>query len=342
MKQKIIYPLLKIAVVTAALFWLSRRVDFAGVWRVILGAKTQFLVLGALLSWLPIVISGFRWRILLGAIGIYVPAPRLSMICQIGQFFGVLVPGLAGDDGTRLLYISRIAPGRVGQACSTVLLDRFIGFSSLFVLSLVGIPCNWASLSAQAHTRVVAAGILLAGCLLLAGCALGFALSPARLAVLVGGVRARFPASKIVKELGDASEIFARSKVSLLTVAVEAILTQLLICATYWAVGIAVGIELPLLVWLSFVPVIVLAGVLPITFAGIGVRDYLLFLFLGDAVGGEGDRLAALSMLLLAYTLMSALFGGLLYLFYRAQPVVAPGGSPPEKEKFLQGVGLNP
>jgi len=60
--------------------------------------------------------------------------------------------------------------------------------------------------------------------------------------------------------------------------------------------------------------------VLPITFAGIGVRDYLLFLFLGSSLNGGGDRLAALSLLLLGYTLFSALVGGVVYLFYRAKP----------------------
>jgi hypothetical protein len=70
---------------------------------------------------------------------------------------------------------------------------------------------------------------------------------------------------------------------------------------------------------MSFVPVIVVSGVLPITFAGIGVRDYLLFLFLGAAAGGaiEKERIAALCLLLLILTFQGAILGGLVYLGFK-------------------------
>jgi uncharacterized protein (TIRG00374 family) len=285
----------------------------------VLGAKTGFLWVAALLALLPVLISGFRWRILLGTLGIHLPAARLALICQIGQFFGVLVPGTAGDDGTRLLYVSRLAPGRAGQACSTVLLDRFIGFCCLFVLSLFGIPLNWDLLGAESATRALAAAFLAAGFGVVAGWVLLFCLKTSQLGRLVGFVRTRFRSSKIVEEWAAAANIFVRHRFALLGVAGAAMCTQILICANYWLIGAAVGIELPFSAWASFVPVIVLAGVLPITFAGIGVRDYLLFLFLGISMNGEGDRLAALSMLLLSFTLFSALLGGGCYLFYRSK-----------------------
>ena len=320
MKQKVIYPLLKLAVVVSALYWLSRRVDFGGVWWVILDANLSFLAVAAVLTLTPVWISGFRWNILLGTLGISLSVGKLALICQIGQFFGVLVPGLAGDDGTRLLYVSRLAPGRASQACSTVLLDRFIGFCCLFAVSLVCIPLNWSLLSAQSSTRAVGCGFLIAGSGVVAGCVGLFCLSRFQLETVVGFVSGLFPSSRLVKEWAAAADIFARNKTSLLGVAVAALCTQILICTTYWSVGRAVGIELPLLAWMSFVPMIALAGVLPITFAGIGVRDYLLFLFLGSSLDGGGDRLAALSLLLLSYTLFSALLGGGVYLFYRTKP----------------------
>ena len=70
---------------------------------------------------------------------------------------------------------------------------------------------------------------------------------------------------------------------------------------------------------MCFVPVILLAGVLPITFAGIGVRDYLLFVFLGATIGNpiQKERIAALSLILLILALQSAALGGLIYLGYK-------------------------
>lgn len=328
MKHKVIYPLLKLAVVSGALLWLSKRVDIAGVWKVLLGAKWTDLALAGVFSLLPALISGSRWKTLLGTLGIHLPAHRLALICQIGQFFGVLVPGVAGDDGTRLLYVSRLAPGRSSQACVTVLLDRFIGFCCLFVLSLFCIPLHWGLLSAQKSSRLVATGFLIAGVVVLLGCALLFCLPQVQLGRLIGVVRSRFPRAKLMGECAAAADVFARNKGSLLGVAARALCAQLLVCGTYWTVGAAVGIEAPLTVWVSFVPVIILAGVLPITFAGIGVRDYLLFLFMGHFSTEGEDRLAALSLLLLGYALFSALLGGVAYLFYRVQPTPASSDKP--------------
>jgi uncharacterized protein (TIRG00374 family) len=329
MKQKVIFPLLKLAVVSAALFWLSRRVDFAGVWRVIRDAHRGALAVAALLSMLPVLISGFRWRTLLGTLGIDLSAARLALICQIGQFFGVLVPGVAGDDGTRLLYISRLAPGRASRACVTVLLDRFIGFCCLFVLALVCIPMHWALLGAQSTSKWVASGFFAAGLGVLSCCALLFCLTEAQLRNLIAKVQRRFPNSKILNEWAAAADVFSQNKPALLRVAALALCGQLFVCCSYWAVGSALGIEAPLTFWVSVVPVILLSGVLPITFAGIGVRDYFLFLFLGSFSTGTGDRLAAVSLLLLGYTLLLALLGGVAYLFYRVKPKEA-ASNPPE------------
>ena len=101
-----------------------------------------------------------------------------------------------------------------------------------------------------------------------------------------------------------------------------AAVTHVMLCCAFWSAGRAVGIELPLWFWMSFVPVVLVAGVIPVTFAGIGVRDYLLFLFLGSTVGAkaQADQIAAVSMLILFSTLLFSALGGLVYLAFRTPP----------------------
>ena len=108
-------------VVVAALVWLHQKVDFIGVGRILKGARLEDVFLAVCLNWLPILISSVRWSILLNTLGISIPIRVLACITHIAQFFTVLVPGVAGDDGTRFFYISRLAPNRVKQGCSTVL-----------------------------------------------------------------------------------------------------------------------------------------------------------------------------------------------------------------------------
>jgi len=323
MNRRIFSAGLKVAVVMVAVVWLSRRVEWVSVLRVISSASPAQLFLAYVLSWAPIFISACRWRALLRVLDIPVTVGLLLRIAQIGQFFAVLVPGVAGDDGTRFYYISRIAKGRTRQACSTVLLDRALGFGSLFVLSLVCIPLNWSLMGQTSGTRLIGVSFLSVGGLMLVLGTTFFVVSKARLDAIIRAVQARFQSSRLVADLTEAAMVFTGRRSTLALVVLGAVLTQLLVSASFWAGGQAVGISLQFMSWASFVPVILVAAVLPITFAGIGVRDTLLFLFLGGAAQSDPERVAALSVLILAFGLMNASLGGVVYLFFK----------PPAKEE---------
>lgn len=319
MNRKVLLALVKITVVIAAVVWLRGRVDIASVGRVLAAANVWYLVLAAVLYWLPVCIAGFRWHILLKTLSIVIPLRALVCVTHIGQFFTILLPGVAGDDGTRFFYISRLAPGRVRQACSTVLLDRILGFASLFILTTVCIPLNWKVLEAQRATRWVGVGFLTAGVLMLTASTVFLACKKAHLERLFAKIQTVFGRFSFITELVEVASAFAGNRRRLCLVCASALVTQVLICCAFWSAGCAVDIHLPLWAWMSFVPVILVAGVLPITFAGIGVRDYLLFLFLGSAapVAAGADQITALSLLMLLCALLLSGIGGLVYMVYK-------------------------
>jgi uncharacterized membrane protein YbhN (UPF0104 family) len=98
-----------------------------------------------------------------------------------------------------------------------------------------------------------------------------------------------------------------------------ALIAQFLQCVSFYFAGVSVGIDRPLLIWLSFLPIVFAANALPFTIAGIGVREYLLILFLGVIAGIENDRALAASFIMFAMMLTISLLGGVLYIFYRPQ-----------------------
>jgi uncharacterized membrane protein YbhN (UPF0104 family) len=100
-------------------------------------------------------------------------------------------------------------------------------------------------------------------------------------------------------------------------VIVAAVFTQLINCVLFYFAGVAVGIERPLVTWLTFVPVVLAASALPISVAGIGVREYLLILFLGVVAGVDRERALAASFVAFSIILTICLLGGLLYIFYK-------------------------
>jgi uncharacterized protein (TIRG00374 family) len=299
---------------------LHQKVDFMSVGRVLKGARLEYVLLAVCLNWLPIPISSVRWGILLNTLGIRVPIRALASITHIAQFFTVLVPGVAGEDGTRFFYISRLAPDRVKQGCSTVLVDRALGIVSLFALAGVCIPMNWSVLASQPATRWLGVGFFSVGAGLLVFSFTFLVCKRAFLVRFCARIKCRFARFSWLAELADVAAAFAGNRRRLCAVAGGAAWTHIMLCCGFWSAGRAVGIELPLWFWMSFVPVILVAGVIPVTFAGIGVRDYLLFLFIGSTAGAvaRADQIAALSMLILFSTLLFSALGGLVYLVYRA------------------------
>ncbi len=330
MSRKLLFVLIKLLVAAAAMFWLQKKVDVHNVVRVLREADPAFVGGAFLISLLNLLNGGFRWNRLLAALRIQIPMGALTCIAQIGQFFAVFLPGTTGDDVTRFVYIARLAPGRVREACATVLLDRVIGLSCLFTVAFFCIPSNWSLLQGQASTRWIAFGFSAVGGVVLLAGVFFFSLHAATLKRLVDIFESPLKRFKIAGELAEMARTFADNRGTLAVVTAAALLTQSMICVVFYFAACAVGVELPLLSWMSFVPVIVASGALPITFAGIGVREYLLLLFVGGtAAGVDQERILAASILILALAVAMALIGGLVYMVYRP---VATGADNTAKE----------
>jgi len=316
MNRKVLFTVFKLAFLSGALWWLSRTVDIHRVGGLLTQADPSFLIGGLLLSVAPLLLAGYRWSLLLNAVAIPIATRSLISIVYVGQFFTLFVPGLAGDDVTRALYISRLAPGRVREALTTVAIDRGLGLCSLFLVALVAIPANWTVLSAQPHVRWACTLFLGVALFILIGCGSFFLLPQRYLTQIVEWIRAKFPNSRTLQDVCSVANALVVQRHAVLTCLLSAIFTQIILCGVFWLAGQAVRVDLSLLKWMSFVPIILLSNLLPITFAGVGIRDYLLLLFI-PATQFDPDRVAAVSLLMLAFGIITALLGGAVYVCFR-------------------------
>jgi hypothetical protein len=315
--RRVAFLILKVVFAAAVIVWLFHKVDVSRVWGNLRHAAVLPIIAGILLMLTCIGIAGWRWHRLLSIFGIAIPLGSLVCIAQIGQFFMMFLPGPTGDDLTRMLYVSRLAPGHVGEACVTVLFDRLIGLASVLFLAVCCVPFRWHLLSETRQTYWLANAML----------AIGGAASIAGIVFFL--VRGRdsqrffaallrfFPGHKLHDELVRMTGLLCLNKSVLARVTGAAIGTQLLLCAVYCLAGVAVGVHAPLGVWFSFVPIVIAANAFPITVAGIGVREYLLVLFLRVLANVPGETALAASFLVLAMTLAVALLGGAVYIIYR-------------------------
>jgi glycosyltransferase 2 family protein len=260
------------------------------------------------------VVAGIRWAALARPLGFDFPNRFFVRRFFEGMFFSLCLPSSIGGDVVKAVRIGSSTQLRLLAGCS-VLADRLTGLSALAVLVGTAVISRNKQLGTPA-TCVVFGGLLLA---VLAGFWLALA--------VLDRVHAALPE-------GSARDFIARllpyrQRPSLVLLAVGwSFLVQLAGVAAVVLVARALGVVQPALVWLSVVPLVALAMVLPISIGGFGVRENALeYLLRGYGVPSEAG--VAIGLLWGMCTLLAGLVGGVLFLLER-QSVAAgePSGSP--------------
>lgn len=278
-----------------------------------LAAALAAAVLVNLLSWV-------RWRICLHALGLAVPARRALGFYGIGLFASLSFLGPMGGDAVRVGLLWRDGHARATAAMS-VLLDRTSGLVALVVgaVAFTALRHDWFQQDPLAARLVQALWAYLAVItLVLAGA----------LAVSRRGSMSRLPAwvpgRPHLIEGAQAWNRFSRhsglvlATIGLSMVTLMAYFFVFAFCAAAFGLGIR---------WLDIfavMPIVDVAAALPVSFAGLGVRETLFELLLERLAGAPAS--AGVLVALGGFVSMSlwSLAGGLWLPGYRARK----GGRP--------------
>ncbi len=245
-----------------------------------------------------------RWRMLLLGQGIEVPWRHLVGTFLIGRFVGSFTPSTTGLDGWRMYDIARHS-GATARSVSVILVAKVIGFFVLSVLLLATLPWGVRYLGGSA--------ILLVGAVVfpMGALALGVLLRPG----LVRKLFERMP-EKIRRKGGstlDAVTAYGERRRHLLLAILFGFPVHGCTILIYLCTARALSVDTPA-ADLAFVSLMAIAAtLLPISIAGVGVREGTFVGLLGTV--GIATSAAALTGFLgyLCGEIIS-LFGGLVLL----------------------------
>jgi uncharacterized membrane protein YbhN (UPF0104 family) len=96
------------------------------------------------------------------------------------------------------------------------------------------------------------------------------------------------------------------------------LINQLLVIAVTWIMADGLRLDVDPLYFLIFVPVITLISMIPISLNGMGLREYA-FVSLFGAIGVDREACMALGLLSSAVIILSAIPGGIVYVFFRTR-----------------------
>lgn len=204
----------------------------------------------------------FKWRMVVNAgragLGVY----DATRCYAAGLFTNLCLPSIVGGDVLRATMAAR-ATGRTEAAVLGSVADRLIDTLALAILAVAGGVLAGA-IAEDRIWRMLAAGVVLGG---VAAAAALFALSRRPLARWPARMRRRVARTLVaLRRLRRAPGVTAGALV--LSVAIQSGFVLLNI-----AIGRALGIALPAAVWFFAWPAAKIAGLMPVSLGGLGVRD---------------------------------------------------------------------
>ncbi len=307
-RNHVLLALAKAVVSVGLLLFLFKRIPLDQFAEAARDVRGGWLVAAGLLLFGSNLLGALQWSRLLHVVEIRIPFWKVCAYYHVGLFFNNFLPAGIGGDIARVADSSRHGTTKTA-ALSAVMMDRLIGTVAIASLALVAtLPAidrfhltlaylavvGFFALSVTLVWAIFHPALLPACERLLARVGLG-GLSPHldELALRLAGFRAR---------RGLFAGLFAL-----------AALTQISRIGVHALVARGLGLDIPLVYFFLFVPLLAVIVSMPISFNGIGVREGAGIVLFG-LVGVE--RAAAFSLQFLTYLVMVAvsLIGGLVFL----------------------------
>jgi uncharacterized membrane protein YbhN (UPF0104 family) len=308
--RRVLTLLLKAVVSVGLLYILLGRTDLSRLWGYVRHASLAWLGAALLLYLLMILLSVWRWRILLDAQHVGMGSGRLLNSYLVATFFNNFLPSNIGGDVIRIRDTARQA-GSKTLATTVVLMDRGLGLLGLLTVAAAG---------SSVASRIGGRPPVLASVLWL-GLAAGLSLSAAAVLLPGGVARVLSPLRLIHQEwvgerigrLTGALTKFRNAPGALAACLLGAIVVQAVLVAFYGAV--VRSMDIPVSAWhlAVLVPVSFVVQMLPVSLNGFGVRE-ATFTFYFSRIGLPIESALVVSFMGAGLVILFSLSGAVAYL----------------------------
>lgn len=253
-------------------------------------------------------LMALRWIELLVALapGSRPPLAAVLRVFFESSFISNFIPSVASDL-YRAYALSR-HDVHLAESTASVLMDRALGVLSVVLVVVVALPFAPALAARDQLLGLVA----LVSVICAVAAAVVFSEAAAE---TVRSAAAKLPVPllhRVTAALTDAVRRYSGHRIALVRVLGMSVAVQLFRVLQAWCLGRALGIELPWLIWLVFIPIIVLVMQVPVTVNGLGTTQ-LAFERLFVPQGASAPHVVVLSVLFLALGIVGTLPGGVLY-----------------------------
>jgi uncharacterized protein (TIRG00374 family) len=297
-------------------YLVARSADWEKVWSNVRTMDLHWLLASFLVFSPVMLIVSWRWRLLLGVHGVHLRYWRVFELNMIGQFFSAFLVGTTGGDFVKIFYVARAVPERKAAVAFTVVVDRVVGLVALLFFGVLLSFTQLPLLLSHPYTRFFTGIFYLFAVGALVG-SVGATVAPFFLKrPAIRDFFKRLPFAHKAGSVFSAYERTAGSFATNLTALLASIPSNMCIVFMGYCIMRAMSLHPPLLAFCSILTMVNMLIALPISIAGLGVREQLFKTFL-LLVGIDKDHAFTFSITFFVLNLVWSLIGGLFYLLYR-------------------------
>lgn len=314
MNRKQIFNIIKVIVSIVLLTIIFYNLDIPKFLNVIQRAHPWWLVAALLTMISGIVIRAWRWQILLNAINVRVPLTELTAIYFIGFLFNNLLPSGLGGDAIRVLELNQHSQ-HSSDAVTSVIVDRFLGLSALQAIALIALMTDWEAVPlAVAYFTIV---------IFFSSMAIGYLLINRSLYLWLQTHIGLFRRLTEIKAIGKIFESFHSYPLPALGRAyLVAFLFNIVHITMHVFIGMGLGAQAKIIHYATFVPIASLLLIIPLSFAGLGIRE-ATYRQLFEQVGVPSEIGVAISLMVYFIgNFCMGVIGGFIYFLRSARGVV--------------------
>jgi uncharacterized protein (TIRG00374 family) len=317
--KKILLTLIQLAVTIAVLYWVfhdaAKRAQMLEALR---RADYRWIVAAIVAYGLVEFAAAVRWHLLLKVQDIHLGLFRLTGLFLIGMFYNQFLPGGTGGDIVKTYLLLKETPGKKTGALLAVLFDRLVGLIGLISITGTLIVLRYEWLTTKPETKrlvwvlliVLGSGVL---ALVTSFVVTGFK--------LLDKLPARFPMREKLIELSATYHLYAHHWPTTCVAYIASIITHLGTFVTFLFVAYAFGANVPIINFFAVMPIERTISSLPISFAGVGLREKVLQVMLHGLCGVPEAVAVLIGSMSFLVMVFACLPGGVVYFFYKPSGV---------------------
>src|SRR5256886_5172339 len=324
--KKIVITIIQLVVTIALLIWFFHDHEQRAKMAKAIQAADLRWVIAAIFAYVTVEIAAaIRWQILLRVQGIRLNFFRLIGLFLIGMFYNQFLPGGTGGDIIKSYLLLKETAHHKAGALLAVVFDRLIGLVALVTITVTLVTLRFDLLWRTPVT--VESGFTPHQLLGVLGLLLGVSITGLMISFIVSGFNLfhllphKFPGREKLIEIAAAYHLYARHWFATFLAFGASLVAHLATFTTFLCVAYAFHAGVKLIDFFAVLPVERTLTALPISFAGVGLREQILQIMLHNLCGvpiAVAKLIGTMSFLVI---LVCCAPGGIVYFFYRPSGV---------------------